>query len=97
MTKAAARVKTPAAAFSIFTETQAGMSYRLRDEGAYLCLRLAFPSFSLERKGTKVQGRLHRTSPPGGQASRPPLSVFGVPVYGMIGSRLTAGMEEYVE
>jgi hypothetical protein len=28
-----------------------------------LCLRLAFPSFSLERKGTKVQGRLHRTSP----------------------------------
>jgi hypothetical protein len=36
--------------FSLFTEAPAGMSYRLRDEGAYLCLRLAFPSFSLERK-----------------------------------------------
>ena len=28
--------------FSLFTEMLAGMSYRPRDEGVYLCLRLAF-------------------------------------------------------
>ena len=50
--------------FSLFTETLAGMSYRPRDEGAYLCLRLAFyVPFPLMGKEPKDQGRLHRTSP----------------------------------
>jgi hypothetical protein len=52
MTKAAARVKTPAAAFSLFTEAPAGMSslrWPVRKHGIYACGHL-FPSFSLERK-----------------------------------------------
>ena len=54
----------PCGGFSIFTETQAGMSYRPRDEGVYLCLRLAFyVPFPLMGKEPKDQGRLHRTSP----------------------------------
>ena len=58
--------------FSLFTEMQAGMS-SLRGHvcwhGIYACGLLFLPfdfvesSISLERKGTKVQGRLHRTSP----------------------------------
>ena len=50
--------------FSLFTEMLAGMSYRLRNEGVYLCLRLAFyVPFPLMGKEPKDQGRLHRTSP----------------------------------
>ena len=51
--------------FSIFTETQQPCHPCAGCAGAWdLWLRLVFfPSFSLERKGTKVQGRLHRTSP----------------------------------
>ena len=145
MTKAAARVKTPAAAFSIFTEMQAGMSSlrrpvrghgNLRFDVVNLCLRLAFyVPFPLMGKEPKDQGRLHRTSPrlskrltlrsrstfcegkrqaplregqpfshplralprPAARPPRPPRSRFGEPAHGMLGSRLTAGMEEYVE
>ena len=53
MTKAAARVKTPAAAFSIFTEMLAGMSsprWPVRGHGIYACGSLFIPSFSLKRK-----------------------------------------------
>ena len=91
--------------FSLFTEAPAGMSYRLRDEGAYLCLRLAFyVPFPLMGKEPKDQGRHqgptalgNRPSPMSAGPTRPTRSVFGVPIHGMLGSRLTAGMEEYVE
>ncbi len=42
---------------------QAGMSYRPRDEGVYLWLRLAFSFLLLDEKEPKNQGRLHRTFP----------------------------------
>ena len=39
---------------------QAGMSYRPRDEGVYLCLRLAFSFLLLDEKEPKNQGQNHR-------------------------------------
>ena len=89
MTIAAARVL--AAAFSFYRCSISHVMPTLACALAGICgCDLLFPSFPLDRKGPKGQGRHHgpttlgnRPSPMSAGPARPARSVFGVPTHGI--------------